>query len=310
MKIMITGGGGFIGTYLTRFLTAQGHRITALGTSPPLVPQACESIRFITADTSKKGAWQDELKKVDAVINLAGKTIFKRWTEKYKQDVYESRVKTTTNIVEALPDKSNLLLLNASAAGFYGHRGDDLLNEQEPGGNDFLAVVCRDWEKAAEQARSLGVRVVLARFGVVLGNNGGALAQMIPAYRFYVGGPLGSGTQWFPWIHIQDLLQAVDFLLHHDEIDGPVNFCGTYPARNRDLALALGRAMGRPSFMQVPAFLIRLLMGELGNAVLFSQRSIPQKLLHHGFTFTYPDIESALRATLTHHPATFSRSTD
>ncbi|MFZ5571674.1 MAG: TIGR01777 family oxidoreductase [Thermodesulfobacteriota bacterium] len=294
MKILITGGSGFIGTALSRFLGKKGHQIIALGTTPPPDVSDPSRFRFIAADTSRSGPWQRELSGVDAVINLTGRTIFKRWTEAYKQQIYDSRIRTTANIVEALPDSKGLVLVSASAAGFYGNRGDAVLTETEPGGDDFLAVVCRDWEKAAGLAESKGARVVTARFGVVLGKSGGALAQMIPAYRFFVGGPIGNGGQWFPWIHMDDLLNAMDFIFQNEQITGPVNFCGEHPARNLDLAKALGKALGRPSFMKVPAFMIRLLMGELGNAVLFSQRTRPKVLLDNGFHFTYPDIQSAL----------------
>ncbi len=295
MKILITGGGGFIGTHLARFLTGKQHQVVAIGTSPPAAPPESRNFRFVIADTSRPGPWQEEVPHVDAVINLAGKTIFKRWTETYKQEIYDSRVETTSRVVEALPEKQGVIFISASAAGYYGNRQEDILPETEPGGNDFLAVVCHDWEQAAIQAKGKGSRVITTRFGVVLGKNGGALAQMIPMYRLFMGGPIGNGNQWFPWIHIGDLLRAMDFLLRTDHIQGPVNFCGEHPARNRDLARALGKALGRPSCMPAPAFMIRLIMGELGSALLFSQRTVPRILLNSGFTFTYPDIPSALQ---------------
>jgi hypothetical protein len=295
MKIFITGGLGFIGRYLSSFFVSQGHRITAVGTHPSQHLITDDRFRYISADTTRQGAWQDALQDTDAVINLAGKSIFKRWTKSYKQLIYESRILTTRNLVESLPANQGIMLCSASGIGYYGNRGNDTLSEGETGGRDFLAGVSRDWEAEAFRAREKGVRVVTARFGAVLGKNGGAMVKMVPAFRLFVGGPMGNGSQWFPWIHLDDLLWATKFVIENEKIDGPVNFCASQAIRNRDFAKAMGHVLRRPAFMPAPGFLIRLILGEFGTSLLFSQRAVPDKLIKHGFTFKYPEVEAAIR---------------
>jgi uncharacterized protein (TIGR01777 family) len=295
MKIFITGGSGFIGSNLCDYFLRQGHQVTAVGRSPGQ-KISHKNYRYISADTTQAGEWQKALKDVNAVVNLAGKTIFKRWSESYKKLIYDSRVLTTRNVVNALSEGKYITLCSASGAGYYGNRGDDLLNEEEKYGNDFLAGVSVDWEKEAFQAAEKGTRVVAMRFGVILGKDGGALAKMIPAFKFLVGGPIGSGNQWFPWMHLDDLMAAITFVLSHEEIRGPLNFVAPNPVRNRELAKALGKVLKRPAVMPAPAFMIRLALGEFGKVLLDSQRAVPAKLLKYGFRFQYPDIEEALRA--------------
>jgi len=296
MKILITGGSGFVGSNLAYFLLDQGHQVKAVGRSDPPHRFDSENYQFIAADTTQKGPWQEELAGVDAVVNLTGASIFKRWTRNYKKQIYDSRVLTTRNLVEALPSGTNTTLCSASGAGFYGSRGDDVLAEAETAGNDFLAGVSVDWEKEALRASSKGARVAVMRFGVILGHNGGAMAKLIPAYKMFVGGPLGDGQQWFPWLHLDDLMAAIVFVLEHGEISGALNFCAPNPVRNRELARALGEVLSRPAFMPAPAFLIRLAMGEFGDVFLGSQRTVPDKLTNHGFSFRYPEIKEAIRA--------------
>ncbi|MFO7666311.1 MAG: NAD-dependent epimerase/dehydratase family protein [Desulfobacterales bacterium] len=191
MKIFITGGTGFIGSHLSASLLKKGHFVFAVGGREAGKTSSNPNFKYISADTTKKGPWQDELKDIDAVINLAGRSIFNRWNEKYKKSIYESRILTTRNLVEALPSGKNITLCSTSAAGYYGDRGEDILTESEPSGTDFLAKVCRDWEEEAFKAKDKGVRVVAMRFGVVLGRDGGALEKMILPIRFFVGGPIG-----------------------------------------------------------------------------------------------------------------------
>jgi uncharacterized protein (TIGR01777 family) len=295
MKIFITGGMGFVGSYLSARLLELGHEVTATGTRPTQKTVSHKNFNYIQADTAKSGKWQEALKDTDAVINLAGRTIFHFWTENYKKQIYDSRVLTTRNLVEALPENKNILLCTTSAAGYYGDRGDDILTEKESCGGDFLANVCRDWETEAFRAEEKGVRVAAMRFGVVLGKNGGAMKQMIPAFQFFVGGPLGTGQQWFPWIHLNDLISAILFVMENQDVKGPLNFTAPKPVRNRDLAKTLGQILKRPAFMPVPAFLIRLFLGEFGTSILFSQRAVPEKLSGYGFQFNYPDIRTAVR---------------
>jgi len=254
--------------------------------------------RYVAADTTRPGDWQKEFEDADAVVNLAGATIFKRWSANYKKKIYESRILTTRNVVASLPRGRSIILCSASGAGYYGSRGDDLLVEDYPAGDDFLAGVSVDWENEALQAADEHLRVVVMRFGVILGQGGGAMAKMIPAFKFFAGGSMGSGKQWFPWMHLADLTAGVQFILDNDQVNGPVNFCAPNPIRYRDLAKALARALKRPAVMPAPAFMIRLVMGEFGDVFLASQRTVPQKLLSHGFAFRYPQIDDAIRAVV------------
>jgi uncharacterized protein len=294
MKIFITGGSGFVGTNLAFYLLEKGHRVIAVGTSSAHNTIQQDKFHYISADTTIKGDWQDALKDVDAVINLAGKNIFKRWSDTYKDQIYNSRILTTRNLVEAIDNQKDIIFCSTSAVGYYGDRADEVLKEDAPPGNDFAAKVCRDWEKEAFKAETKGVRVAAMRFGVVLGKNGGALSKMLPAFKSFAGGPLGSGLQWFPWIHMDDLIAAIIFIFENPDLKGPVNFCSPNPVRHRDFAGALGRVLNRPSVMKTPAFMIRLIMGEMGKSLMSSQRAIPDKLLKQGFKFQYPDIHNAL----------------
>ena len=298
MKIVITGGSGFVGTHLSNYLLRGGHRVTALGRSADQHRVHHESYHYVAADTTRPGDWQEEFEDADAIVNLAGTTIFKRWTAGYKKQIYESRILTTRNVVASLPRGRSIILCSASGAGYYGNRGDDLLKENEIAGDDFLAGVSVDWEKEALQAADEHIRVVVMRFGVVLGPDGGAMAKMISAFKFFVGGSMGSGKQWFPWMHLVDLTAAVNFIFENDQINGPVNFCAPRPIQYRDLAKTLGEALRRPAVMPAPAFLIRLAMGEFGNVFLASQRTVPDKLLSHGFSFQIPNIKEAVQAVL------------
>jgi uncharacterized protein (TIGR01777 family) len=294
MKIFITGGSGFVGTNIALYLLGKGHSVIAIGTSSAHKVIQHDKFHYISADTTIKGDWQDALKSVDAVINLAGKSIFKRWSDTYKDQIYTSRILTTRNLVEAITDQKDIIFCSTSAVGYYGDRADEVLKEDALPGNDFAAKLCRDWEKEAFQAQAKGVRVAAMRFGVVLGKDGGALAKMVPAFKSFAGGPLGSGLQWFPWIHMDDLIAAIIFILETSDLKGPINFCSPNPVRHRDFANALGQVLNRPSVLRAPSFMIRMIMGEMGKALMSSQRAIPDKLLKQGFKFQYPDIHNAL----------------
>ena len=235
----------------------------------------------------------------DWIINLAGASIFGRWNAAYKQEIVESRIRSTRNLVIALAGGNRRqLFCSTSAVGYYGPRGDEVLTEESPQDSDFLARLGADWEAEALKARELGLRVVITRFGIVLGRGGGALGQMAPMFRRFLGGPLGSGKQWFSWIHQGDLARAFSFIAEHPEIHGPVNFTAPNPVRNRDLARALGRALRRPAWLPAPGFMIRLAMGELAESLLTGQRVIPKRLLDAGFKFNFPTIEAALKDLL------------
>ncbi len=293
MRILVTGGLGFVGRHLSRTLLESGHKVTAVGLRafPELIDHP--DFRYLSADTSRAGPWQAEVQRATAVVNLAGKTIFKRWSPSYKQQIADSRVKTTHNIVEAM--EPGQVLLSTSAVGYYGDRGDDILAEDEPPGKDFLAGVSRQWEAAALAAADRRVRVAVMRFGIVMGAGGGAMQKMLPAFRLFVGGPVGKGRQWVPWIHISDLVGAILFLLNHDDAAGVYNLCSPGPARSRDLAAALGRVLNRPSKMPAPSFMLRAIMGEVADVMMASQRAVPRRLMEAGFDFAFPQVESALR---------------
>ncbi len=296
MNIFITGGSGFVGKELSYYLLKQGHHVTAVGRSSFHKLSGHNNFQYIFADTTQPGAWQNTVQEMDALVNLAGATIFRRWTKSYKSQIYDSRILTTRNLVEAIPENREVTLCSTSAAGYYGNRGDAMLNEDSRPGDDFLADICVAWEKEAYQAQAKGSRVATMRFGVVLGYSGGAIQKMRLAFEFFAGGPLGNGMHWFPWIHMDDLTAAILFVLENPEIKGPVNFCAPGQVRNADFARALGNALNRPSFMPAPAFIIRLMMGELGASLLNSQRTVADKLASYGFRFRYPVIDNALRA--------------
>lgn len=297
MKVLITGASGFVGTQLCVRLVERGHQVT--GVAQAARPTAMPSqVHYIAADTTQPGSWQEAVADQDVLINLAGASIFRRWTAKSKEIIYQSRILTTQNLVQAIPEGSSMTLLSTSAVGYYGSRGDASLTEEEPPGSDFLASVCVDWESAAMKARAKGARVVCPRFGIVLGKTGGALGQMIPAFKRFVGGPLGDGRQWFSWIHMEDLIGAMLFVMEKPAIEGPVNFCAPHPVRNETLAQVLGKLLRRPSFLRTPAFALKLALGEFGSVLLEGQRVFPAVLLRHGYVFRYPEIEAALQEIL------------
>jgi uncharacterized protein (TIGR01777 family) len=295
MKILITGGTGFIGTAITRVLLEKGHYIVATGTSPRPDIVSHDRFRFIQADTAHEGPWQAELEDVDGVINLAGRSIMGRWTKRYKKEIYDSRVLTTRNVVDALAVHRGTFLCSASAVGYYGDRGDDILTESEPPGKNYLAQVGQDWEEEALRAEEHGIRTMVMRFGIVLGKGGGALEKMIPAFRMFVGGPLGDGSQWFPWIHLQDVVSACLFVTGNEQLKGTFNFCSPNPVRNCELAKTLGRVLGVPAVMPSPKLMLRLALGEAASALFDSLRVVPQNLLNSGFSFKYPELEDAIR---------------
>jgi uncharacterized protein (TIGR01777 family) len=296
MDILITGGTGFVGSHLTSRLVREGHRVTIITRTVKETGQTSSGVSHLQADPTQKGPWQDKVKDFDAIVNLAGASIFSKWTDDYKKLIRESRMRTTQNIVEGIPSNPDhpMTLFSTSAVGYYGFHGDEELAEDSPPGNDFLARLAVEWEAEALKAGEKGSRVVITRFGIVLGEKGGALGQMVPLFKKFIGGPIGSGRQWFSWVHIKDLAEAFLFLMKHPEVSGPANLCAPHPVRNKDLAKALGRVLHRPSFMPAPGFMIKLVLGEFGSIILEGQRVIPRKLLTSGFIFQYPEIEKAL----------------
>lgn len=300
MKILVTGGTGFIGRQIASRLLQDGHEMTILTRSTSQLGEVRPGVVYLRADPTQKGRWQAAIEDHDAAINLAGASIFTRWTAAHKKAIQESRLKTTRHLVEGIPPQSQkpFTLLSASAVGYYGFSGDETLTEDSPPGNDFLAQIAREWEEEAMKAKEKGARVVIMRLGIVLGEKGGALSQLIPLFRKYIGGPVGSGQQWFSWVHIQDLGEAIVFLIKHAEISGPVNICAPNPVTNKDLAKALGKALNRPSIIPTPGFLVKLVLGEMASIILKGQKVIPKRLQESGFVFQYPEIEQALTSLL------------
>ena len=292
----MTGGTGFVGSYLSDRLIEAGHGVTILIRSEGESKGASAGVSFLQGDPTQRGPWQEAIRNYDAVINLAGASIFTKWTDEQKKAILDSRVSTTRHIVEGIdPTRAKeFTLLSTSAVGYYGFHGDEELVEDSAPGSDFLATVAVAWEKEALAAREKGARVVITRFGIVLGAYGGALGQMLPLFRKFVGGPIGNGAQWFSWIHVADLTEAFLFLLRHTELSGAVNVCSPQPVRNRDLARAIGKALHRPSFMPAPGFMVRLVLGEFGSVILKGQRVLPRRLMEAGFVFQYPEIGKAV----------------
>lgn len=301
MKFFLTGGTGFVGTYLTKHLGQQGHELTILSRSGRTTPGTPANVRYLQGDPTVAGSWQKQVPEHDVIINLAGSSVFVRWTAENKKIIRASRVLTTRNLVAALaaaPDRQTKLLLSTSAIGYYGDRGDEELTEDSPPGHDFLANVAQEWEAAALAAQDLGVRTLITRFGLVLGRGGGVLGSLVPLFKSFVGGPVGSGQQWFSWIDQSDQLRAFLFVLDHPDLSGVFNFCSPQPVRNAEFAAALGRVLNRPSFLAAPAFMVKLALGEFADVILGGQRVLPKRLLAAGFTFEYPTIEASLRHQL------------
>lgn len=297
MEVFITGGSGFVGQSLCHALLSDGHEVTVLSRSARGTAALPKGVGLCLGDPTAPGPWQEEAARHQAFINLAGASLFARWNPQYKQLIHDSRVLTTRHLVQAMAARGQgepAVLVSASAVGYYGFSDDRVLDESSPPGQDFLAQVCRDWEAEAMAAQSLGARVVRARFGIVLGSGGGALGQMLPLFRKGLGGRLGSGRQWFSWIHQTDLTQAILFCLYQPALSGPVNCTSPNPVTNREFSRELGRALGRPAILPAPGFAIRLALGEFGSVLLKGQRVVPRALPAEGFSFHFPTVQAAL----------------
>lgn len=291
MKILAFGATGFVGGRLVPHLLERGHEVTVAARSGRARFDA--SVRVVKADPTAPGPWQETVAEHDAVINLAGTPITTRWSEAGKKSILESRVLSTRHIVDALSRTTGKTFLCANAVGFYGDGGDAVMTEGSPRGTGFLADVAAAWQDEALRARDFGHRVVLPRISVVLGP-GGALAKMLLPFSLGLGGRLGSGRQWFPWIHIDDLARVMSFLLETPEAAGPFNACSPRPATNAEFTRALARALKRPAFLPVPAPVLRLVMGEAATMLLTGQRCAPAALHALGFGFDHPDLDEAL----------------
>ena len=298
MRIFLTGGSGFIGHFLANALSERGHEITVLSRNPKKASPFPPGIFILEAEPTTPGSWQQIVGDHDAIINLAGFSIFNRWTKKVKKEIFDSRILTTENLVEALSHRKQkkIHFLSASGVGYYGFHQDEVIEENGGPGDDFLARVASAWEQAALTAQKSGVRVVLCRIGIVLGQHGGALARLVPLFKWCLGASLGTGKQWFSWIHQQDLTNIFLFLLEHPEIEGPVNCSAPHPVRNQELTQTLRAVLHKPVLpFPIPEFLLRLTHGESADIFLKGQRVIPQKLLQSGYVFRFPTLSPSLQ---------------
>jgi len=298
MKIFVTGGTGFVGAALTQRLLERGHHVTVTSSSGKTTLPDHLSLKFLKADTSIAGDWQNQLSDCNVVINLAGRSVFHLWSESYKNQIYSSRIHTTRNIVDGLANKADTVLLSASAAGYYGDGGEKEKTEESPAGTDFLAGVCRDWEGEALKATEKGCRVAVMRFGVVMGAKGGAISTMKTPFLLGMGGPIGSGKQWFPWIHLQDLIDAILFIMDGSNLQGPFNMTAPHMVRQKEFATSLGKILKRPAIIPAPAFIMKSILGEFGKSLLQGQKVLPNALTDSGYTFSYPKLEGALEEIL------------
>ncbi len=275
MKVVITGGSGFIGRAIAERLRASGHTVTAVSLRTPPGPEAFTGCK--------------------AVVHLAGEPVAQRWTAAAKERILNSRVQGTRTLVAALRQHPPAVLISASAIGYYGSRGDEILSETSPPGSDFLGQVAVAWEQEARAAEAFGVRGVNPRIGVVLGRGGGALPKMALPFRFGVGGRLGDGRQWTSWIHLDDLTALVEFSIATTAVRGAVNAVALNPVTNADFTRELAAVLHRPAIFSVPAVALRLLLGEMSQVVLASQRVIPEAAVRAGFQFRFTEVREALR---------------
>ncbi len=293
MHVFVTGATGLIGRALCAALVRDGYQVTALSRSPraALPP----GVALVAGDPAVRGEWLAALAAADACVHLAGEPIAEgRWTAEKKRRIRDSRVDSTALVAEVIRERGPRVLVSGSAVGFYGSRGDELLDEGSAPGEGFLADVSRAWEDAAAPAGARA-RLVVLRMGIVLAREGGALPKLVRPFRIFAGGPIGKGDFWQPWIHLADVVGMIKFALDDARVSGKLNATAPEPVRNRDLARAIGKVLGRPSALAAPEVALRFGLGEMIEAVVSSQRALPRRALELGYRFRYPTIEAALR---------------
>lgn len=309
MNIVVTGGTGFIGRPLCAELAQQGHVVTNLSRNPDKAREALPTtVHNLAWGTGDSGTWNDSIANADIVVHLAGESVGgQRWTEEFKARIRSSRIESTRLLVDAMLKASNppTAFVCASAVGYYGDTGDAVVTEETGPGNDFLGRVCKEWEEEAQRAEASGCRVVRMRTGIVLGA-GGALERMlrplplpVSPWKLGLGGPLGSGKQWMPWIHVEDTVGLYVWAIGNANVSGPVNVTAPGLVTNAEFSRLLGRAMHRPAVMPVPGFVLRALLGEFAESVLGGQRAVPAVAQNCGYAFRFPDLASALSDVLT-----------
>ncbi|MBP3967770.1 TIGR01777 family oxidoreductase [Bacillus sp. WL1] len=299
MKIAISGGTGFIGKYLSTFFIQKGHTVYIL-TRNKTTETFHPNLQYVQWTPNLQTF---PLSSIDVVINLAGESINSRWTKKQKKAILNSRIQTTKGLIKQLQTLNIKphTFINASAIGYYGTSETESFTEQhETPGDDFLANTVCSWEQEASKARSLGMRTVYARFGVVLSADGGALPKMLLPYQFYIGGTIGSGNQWLSWIHIDDVVHLIDFIIQKEEIDGPLNLTAPLPIRMKEFGETIAAIMKKPHWLPVPSFMLHALLGEMSILVLEGQHVLPSKAIEHGYQYTFPAIDHALQNILSH----------
>jgi uncharacterized protein len=317
MRVFVTGGTGLIGPALIRRLCERGDEVVLLTRRAALARERFgEDCTIVEGDPVQAGPWMGAIQNCDAVVNLAGENIFaRRWNEEFRTLLRDSRVRSTDHVVGALAKQPRAesggpkALVNASAIGYCGFRGDEEITEESPPGDDFLARMCVAWESAARNAEANGVRVAVVRIGVVLDRSGGALAQMLTPFKLGLGGPVGSGKQWFSWIHLADLVGIFLLALDRSEATGAINGTAPHPVTNKEFSKALGRALHRPSFLPVPGFALRLRFGQVAEVLTTGQRVLPRRALALGYQFQFPDIDLALAAALVQAPTASTHTT-
>jgi uncharacterized protein (TIGR01777 family) len=304
MRVVLAGATGFIGARLVKTLSGRGDQLVVLTRSPQgrsaTRLSSMPNVRVVPWDAESPGLWRSELDGADAVINLAGEPVVgKRWSEAQKRRILDSRVLSTRALVEAMAAarRPPAVLVNASAIGYYGAHGDETLDEAGPAGGDFLAQVCRDWEAEAVRAEPR-TRVVVVRIGIVLGEEGGSLAEMVKPFRLGAGGPIGTGRQWVSWIHRDDLVAMLLFAVDHVDVRGVLNGTAPTPVRNAELAREMGRVLNRPSWLPAPKFALRVALGEVAAMLVEGQRVVPKRALEAGFSFAHPDLSQSLAELL------------
>lgn len=302
MRVVVAGGTGFIGRALCARLVQDGHEVTVLTRDASrAADRRSQGLRVVQWSPEEPEGLSEVLSNADAVVNLSGESVAaQRWTPEFKERLLNSRVGSTRALVQAMQqvEVRPKVLVNASAVGIYGNRGEEGLTESSSPGTGFLAELAIRWEQAASEAQESGVRVVKLRIGIVLGEGGGALEKMLLPFRLFVGGPFGSGQQWFPWVHLEDVTGLTLHALTNDAVQGAVNVVAPGTVRLGEFCRVLGKVMGRPSWFPVPGFALRLVAGELGATLLWSQRVVPQVALQTGYAFRYPRAEEALRSVL------------
>lgn len=301
-KIIITGATGLIGQQLTIKLTDMDYKITIFTRNPDNAQKKLPNVhKVVKWEYDYVDEWLQELESVDAVIHLAGANLStKRWNKEYKKLLYDSRIISTKKLIEAIKtvERKPKVFITASAIGYYGNRSDEILTEESEAGKDFLANLCNDWEKEAKNVEQFGVRSVQIRTGLALSRNEGALKQMLPAFKYFIGGPLGNGKQWYSWLHIEDIVNIYVKALESEILSGPINAVSPNPVTMKKFAKILGDVLHRPSFFSVPKIILLLVIGQVAEVVTSSQRVVPEKLLNSSFKFKFEKLEDALRDIL------------